>query len=140
MKKEFMLNECIAYYRKLNCLTQSELAQKAGVTTAAVSKWEQKLSCPDVVLLPLLAEIFNISIDELFGLTVNKEPVYDYVASLPWEDDRKMRIGLFYGKKLMAQSEHIIHENENDISFHFECNNKIKVVCKVFCKNMTVIQ
>ena len=36
-----------------------------GVTDKAVSKWERELSCPDVSSLPRLAEVFEISVDEL---------------------------------------------------------------------------
>lgn len=46
-------------------MTQLELADKMGVTDKAVSKWERDLSCPDVNSIPKLAEIFEISVDEL---------------------------------------------------------------------------
>ena len=51
MQKDSILGLKIAYYRKLNGLTQEELAEKVGVSTQAVSKWEQQLSCPDIMLL-----------------------------------------------------------------------------------------
>ena len=57
----------ISYYRKLQGMTQEELAQKLSVSAKAVSKWEQKINSPDITLLPEIANIFNISIDELFG-------------------------------------------------------------------------
>lgn len=46
-------------------MTQLNLAEKMGVTDKAVSKWERDLSCPDVSSLPRLAEILEVSIDEL---------------------------------------------------------------------------
>ncbi len=58
----------IFYYRKRMGLTQEQLAERLGVTAQAVSKWEHELSCPDVTLIPRLAEIFGISTDELLGL------------------------------------------------------------------------
>ena len=51
-------------------MTQDDLAAQLGVSSQAVSKWENDLSCPDIMLLPYLAEIFQVSIDELFS----KEP------------------------------------------------------------------
>lgn len=42
-----------------------DAGQKMGVTDKAVSKWERELSCPDVSSLPRLAEVFEISVDEL---------------------------------------------------------------------------
>ena len=55
----------ISSLRREKGLTQSELAEKMGVTDKAVSKWERDLSCPDVSSLPRLAEILEVSIDEL---------------------------------------------------------------------------
>lgn len=48
-------------------MTQGELAERLGITNQSVSKWETGESCPDVLLLPELAEIFGVSLDRLFG-------------------------------------------------------------------------
>ncbi len=61
------LYDTILFYRKKAGLTQEELAKKLGVTNQSVSKWESAQCCPDIGLLPMLADIFEISIDELFG-------------------------------------------------------------------------
>ena len=53
--------------RKRLGLTQDALAEKLGVTAQAVSKWENDLSCPDITMLPKLAEIFTVTVDELLG-------------------------------------------------------------------------
>lgn len=50
-------------------VTQEELAAYLGVSNGAVSKWEKRLSYPDITLLPRLAAYFNISVDELLGYT-----------------------------------------------------------------------
>lgn len=64
MKKK-TLGMMIASLRKENGMTQLELAEKMLVTDKAVSKWERDLSCPDLNTIPKLAEVFNISVDEL---------------------------------------------------------------------------
>ena len=64
MKKQ-TLGTRIAELRKEHAMTQLNLAEKMGVTDKAVSKWERDLSCPDVSSLPRLAEILEVSIDEL---------------------------------------------------------------------------
>ena len=46
-------------------MTQAELAEKLGVTDKAVSKWERDLSYPDTALLPRIAELFGLSVDDL---------------------------------------------------------------------------
>ncbi|MDR0889127.1 MAG: helix-turn-helix domain-containing protein [Oscillospiraceae bacterium] len=61
------LGKRISAHRKRLGLTQEQLAERIGVTPQAVSKWENNLSCPDISLLPELAEIFGVSIDDLLG-------------------------------------------------------------------------
>lgn len=63
------INEQIAFLRKQKGLTQEELANALGVTNQAVSKWESAQCCPDIQLLPSLAKIFDVSVDELLGYT-----------------------------------------------------------------------
>ena len=64
----------ISSLRKERGMTQLELAEKMGVTDKAVSKWERDLSFPDINSIPKLAEIFEISVDELMqGKTETKE-------------------------------------------------------------------
>ena len=55
----------IADLRKEKGMTQAELAEKLGVTDKAVSKWERDLSYPDTALLPRIAELFGLSVDDL---------------------------------------------------------------------------
>ncbi|MBD5103301.1 MAG: helix-turn-helix transcriptional regulator [Ruminococcaceae bacterium] len=64
---ENKINEQITFFRKQMNLTQDELANRLGVTNQAVSKWENDICCPDIQLLPKIAEIFDVSIDSLFG-------------------------------------------------------------------------
>lgn len=59
------LGSRIAECRKRKNITQEQLAEQMGVSTQAVSKWENDISCPDISLLPPLADYFSISIDEL---------------------------------------------------------------------------
>ncbi len=54
-------------------LTQEQLAARLGVSAQSVSKWENAVAMPDITLLPLIAEIFGVSIDELFDLTVEQK-------------------------------------------------------------------
>lgn len=59
------LGSRIAVLRKKRGLTQEQLAEQMGVSAQAVSKWENDLSCPDITMLPQLADFFQVSIDEL---------------------------------------------------------------------------
>ena len=99
MKYDFAhMGENISSLRRAAGLTQEMLADRLGVTSQAVSKWERQLSCPDVSLLPAMAEVFGVNIDELFaGSDVESAARID---ALPWEDDGKVRIAVFEGKHL----------------------------------------
>ncbi len=63
----------ISRLRKERSYSQEALAEKLGVSPQAVSKWENDQSCPDITLLPALAKIFDVTVDEL--LTGNGEQV-----------------------------------------------------------------
>ena len=54
----------IAEQRKQKGMTQEALAETLGVSAQAVSKWENDVSCPDISLLPALAEKLEISLDK----------------------------------------------------------------------------
>ena len=53
--------------------TQDEVAAALGVTAQAVSRWEKAVCCPDIGLLPSIANYFNVSIDRLFGYDVERK-------------------------------------------------------------------
>lgn len=64
MEKRTM-GEFIAALRKAKGLTQRQLAERLNVSDKAVSRWERNETMPDLVLIPVLAEIFVITSDEL---------------------------------------------------------------------------
>ena len=97
---EFSLGKQIVFYRKELGLTQENLANKLGVSNQAVSKWETDQSCPDIQLLPRLADLFGITMDTLFG----RETAAPVVEDLPWEDDGMLRAVLYIGRKLQKQT------------------------------------
>ena len=68
------LGQKIAELRKAKNMTQLELATKLNITDKAVSKWERDISCPDINTFPKLAEILEVSVDELLqSSAVSKE-------------------------------------------------------------------
>ena len=73
---EETLGKRIIANRKRLGMTQDKLAEQLGVTAQAVSKWENDQSCPDITMLPKLAELFGISIDALLGCETQKK-VYE---------------------------------------------------------------
>ena len=65
------LGKRIANFRHEKHLRQEDLAEILGVSSQAVSKWENDQTCPDISLLPSLAKQLGVSVDEL--LTGKKE-------------------------------------------------------------------
>ena len=63
MKKT--LGEKINNLRKQKGMTQDDLAEKVGVSSQAVSKWEKNLSIPDLPILIELSDFFHITLDDL---------------------------------------------------------------------------
>lgn len=62
----------IKILRKEKGVTQEELANSVGVTFQAVSKWENNIALPDITLLPILAEYFGVSMDDLFDFSLRE--------------------------------------------------------------------
>ena len=52
-------------------LTQLELGERLNVSAQAVSKWENNSATPDIDLLPAIAKLFDLSIDDLFHSEIN---------------------------------------------------------------------
>jgi len=92
----------IAYYRKKMGITQDTLAQKMDISNQAVSKWESDQSCPDISFLPLLADIFGISIDELFDRQANAQV---NAPDMPWDDDDTLHVAVFHGRTYVGHCE-----------------------------------
>ena len=67
------IGEKIAELRKNRKMTQEELANVIGVSSQSISKWENNTTMPDILLLPIIAEIFEVTLDELFSIEKNQK-------------------------------------------------------------------
>ena len=85
----------IAKHRKAKGFTQEELGAKLGVTNQAVSKWESEVSMPDIMLLPEIATVLNITLDDLYGIAKEPEKVSVSADDFPSFCHQKL-IELFY--------------------------------------------
>ena len=65
---ELTIGKNIRRLRLVKEMTQEELAERVGVTGQAVSRWERGECCPDITLLPGLANLFGVTTDELLGM------------------------------------------------------------------------
>lgn len=69
------IGERLQKLRKKMGLTQEDIAEKVNVSAQAVSKWENDISVPDITILPELADLFHISLDELLGREIPKTEI-----------------------------------------------------------------
>ena len=75
-----MLAENLKTLRKVNGLSQEELAIRLNVVRQTVSKWEKGLSVPDADLLIRLAEVFDVPVSQLLGARIENEQEINAVA------------------------------------------------------------
>lgn len=87
---ENTLGKRIAQLRREKELKQDDLAQMLDVSPQAVSKWENDLTCPDISLLPRLAQILGVTVDEL--LSGKSEPVATVVPVEKRKDLKDMML------------------------------------------------
>ncbi len=86
------LGKKISENRKVKGWTQEELAEKLGVSPQAVSKWENDVSCPDIMLLPVIARLYGCTVDELLQNEKKQETVYLPLERRKNADDMLLRI------------------------------------------------
>lgn len=72
-----MLSERIKELRKEHGLSQSDLAQRIGVSLGAIKHWEQGRGDPNVAALISIAILFNVSVDYLVGRSEHRALVLD---------------------------------------------------------------
>lgn len=126
--EQIYFGQRIAALRKSRKMTQEALAQQLGITNQAVSKWESDQCCPDIMQLPALADIFEISMDTLFGreepaLPENppQEPV-TVIGELPWEDNDDLHAVCFIGHQLVRyQDIPSLGGKRERFSYSFSC-------------------
>jgi transcriptional regulator with XRE-family HTH domain len=66
-KKMKTFGQRFAELRKAKGYTQEQVAEKLGLSTQAISKWETDNSYPDISLLLSIAELLGTTVDELLG-------------------------------------------------------------------------
>ena len=85
---ETSMGNRIGMLRRRKELKQDALAEMLGVSPQAVSKWENDQTCPDISLLPKLAKILGVSVDELLTGSKPEEPA---VKLLPQEQRKDIQ-------------------------------------------------
>ena len=82
------LGKRIAALRREKNFKQDDVAQALSVSPQAVSKWENDQTCPDISLLPQLAKLLGVSVDELLE---GKKEVAPVVTMVPEENRKELK-------------------------------------------------
>lgn len=151
------LEEQIKHYRKQAGLSQEKMAEKIGVSRQAITKWENGTGIPDIANLMAIAELFQISVDELLSneklekkqaeyiyesqteYDIDGKKNYDlhlggaYIVELHSYDDEKIKISLLSNviKTVSADYKVKIDDNKNaiDVDLH-KYNNATEAMAK----------
>ena len=106
------LGKNIARLRKANKMTQEDLASQIGVSAQALSKWENGNNMPDIMMLPTLAKIFGVKVDDLFSGDVSSGSEFDFdnVPALVYDTAYDAVFGAF---KCFEKGEEFWDENRH---------------------------
>ena len=93
------LEEQIKYYRKQAGLSQEKMAEKIGVSRQAITKWENGTGTPDIANLIAIADLFQLSVDELLlnEKTEKKQADYIYESRTEYDIDGKKNFDIKLG-------------------------------------------
>lgn len=82
MPNNISIGSLISNRRKEKNMTQNDLALKLNVTDKAVSKWERDICFPDVAILPEIAEILDLNLEDLIlGRKRTSSNLFDLVLT-----------------------------------------------------------
>lgn len=112
------INEQISQLRRQAGMTQEELASKLGVTNQAVSKWESAQCCPDIALLPDIARLFGLTVDELLTGAPAEKPVGGDLPDV-LKNDGVIRVLQFRGRELIRWDKREENGEKNTIKLEF---------------------
>ena len=116
------IGKFITALRKANGMTQKDLAEKLNVSDKTISRWERDEGAPDLSMIPILAEIFDVTCDELL------------------RGERKSPVEREAAKEAAAEAEAFTATSKEELSAKSEKQLKrlLKVTCSQF-KNRTYI-
>lgn len=81
------IGEFLAAQRKLKGYTQSQVAEKLGISNRTLSAWEQGRSYPDILTLPALAELYGVAVEDIVnGEKISSESRAEVVEQEPSEN------------------------------------------------------
>lgn len=124
-----IIGKQIASLRKEKGVKQEELAKYVGVSTQAVSKWENG-GVPDVELIPKIADFFSVSIDSLFNRNISDDNLQSVlmkkIAEAPYDQKFKIAFNFCYDieRALMSHPEFVDKGSIEDYEKEIGCSDQ----------------
>lgn len=135
----------IQILRKQQGITQETLAEEMGVTVGAVSKWENGITLPDILMLCSLADYFQVTTDELLGRTDKGSFMIcddaPFIRNTLWELLEKEGYHCAGLAENGAQLHALLEEKLPDVLFldiHLEKEDGLDLLQEIKQKNMPV--
>lgn len=94
-----MLKENLIKARKKTGMPQEEVAEKIEVSRQTISNWESGLTIPDIYQAKKLAEIYNLSLDELLEFNLELQTIKKAIENSNEEKDLKINWTKMWSKK-----------------------------------------
>ena len=128
------LEEQIKHYRKQAGLSQEKMAEIIGVSRQAITKWENGTGTPDIVNLMAIADLFQISVDELLSNEKSEKQQADYIyeSRMEYDIDGKknfdIRLGGAHTVDLKAYNgEKIVAQLFSNVYKNLQADYKVKI-------------
>ena len=127
----------ISYLRKEKGLTQAELGDLLGVSNQAVSKWESEMTMPDIMLLPEIAKVLGVTLEDIYcennefeiveknavSKVTDRRIIFINVKSKEENANVKVRVPVTAAKTVMGKSimrQYLGENGESQIDLFFE--------------------
>ncbi|MGN0396315.1 MAG: helix-turn-helix domain-containing protein [Coprococcus sp.] len=124
---ELNISKNLIQLRRNKKITQDELADFIGVTKGSVSKWENGLSMPDIMLLPKLAAFYDVTVDELLG----------YEPQLSKEQIRKVYID-FCRDFVEEPFDQVVEHVREMIKRYYSCYPFLLQMCTLYINHINL--
>lgn len=113
-----------------NNLTQEDLAEQLGVSFQAVSRWETGVTYPDITLLPVLANMFNVTVDYLLDVDILKKE--EEIKEILKKDDELAHVGK------VKEREHLLEQSLKKYPNNWDFKSRLLSVYHVQTANNTL--
>lgn len=115
--------------RMENNLTQEDLAEQLGVSFQAVSRWETGVTYPDITLLPVLANMFDVTVDYLLDVDILKKE--EEINQILKKDDELSHVGK------VKEREHLLEQALKKYPNNWDFKSRLLSVYHVQTANAT---